>query len=86
MNPIASASMTTAAGVARIVSRDAPPILWPDDWPASELVAWTRARMPAETLPGPGADAAVAPTVPFVQREEMVGATGIEPVTPTMST
>ena len=51
MNPIATASMVTAVGVAREVSTDAPVILWPSNWPAPELVAWTLAHMLAETLP-----------------------------------
>jgi hypothetical protein len=51
LNPIASASMATAVDVAREVSPSAPVILWPADWPAPELVAWTLAEMLAETLP-----------------------------------
>jgi hypothetical protein len=51
MNPIASASMTTAVDVARAVSPESPVILWPEDWPPPELVAWTLAHMLAETLP-----------------------------------
>ena len=51
MNPIAVASMATAVRVAREAASDAPPILWPQDWPAPELVAWTLASMLAETLP-----------------------------------
>ncbi|MCW5770421.1 MAG: hypothetical protein KIT16_02205 [Rhodospirillaceae bacterium] len=54
MNPIANASMSTAVDFAREVAPEAPMILWPDDWPAPELVAWTLAHMLAETLP-PGA-------------------------------
>jgi hypothetical protein len=51
MNPITAASMATAVDVAREADREAPPILWPADWPAPELVAWTLASMLAETLP-----------------------------------
>jgi len=51
LNPVASASMATAVDVAREVSPTAPVILWPADWPAPELVAWTLAEMLAETLP-----------------------------------
>ena len=52
MNPITAASMATAVHVAREAALpDAPPILWPVDWPAPELVAWTLASMLAETLP-----------------------------------
>ncbi len=51
MNPITAASMATAVNVAREAVPDAPPILWPMDWPAPELVAWTLASMLAETLP-----------------------------------
>lgn len=51
MNPIASATMATAVDVAREASPEAPLILWPADWPAPELVAWTLAHMLAETLP-----------------------------------
>jgi len=43
--------MVTAVDVARGASADAPLILWPEDWPAPELVAWTLAHMLAETLP-----------------------------------
>ena len=62
MNPITAASMATAVNVAReATAPDAPPILWPADWPAPELVAWTLASMLAETLPArhdaPRADA-----------------------------
>lgn len=53
MNPLASASMATAVNVAREASSEAPMILWPADWPAPELVAWTLAYMLAETLPVP---------------------------------
>jgi hypothetical protein len=51
MNPITAASMATAIDVAREAVHDAPLILWPKDWPAPELVAWTLASMLAETLP-----------------------------------
>lgn len=51
MNPLASASMATAVDVAREASAEMPLILWPADWPAPELVAWTLAHMLAETLP-----------------------------------
>ncbi len=51
MNPVAAASMATAVDVAREASPEAPLILWPEDWPAPELVAWTLAHMLAETLP-----------------------------------
>lgn len=51
LNPLASASMTTAVDVAREVAPSSPTILWPADWPAPELVAWTLAHMLAETLP-----------------------------------
>ena len=51
LNPIASASMATAVDVAREISPTTPLILWPADWPAPELVAWTLAQMLAETLP-----------------------------------
>jgi hypothetical protein len=44
--------MATAVGVARDAAPEAPVILWPADWPAPELVAWTLAHMLAETLPG----------------------------------
>jgi hypothetical protein len=61
MNPITAASMATAVHVAREAVPDASPILWPADWPAPELVAWTLASMLAETLPArhdaPRADA-----------------------------
>lgn len=52
MNPMTAASMATAVDVAREAVPDAPLILWPQDWPAPELVAWTLASMLAETLPG----------------------------------
>ena len=51
MNPLATASMATAIDVAREAAPEAPMILWPADWPAPELVAWTLAHMLAETLP-----------------------------------
>lgn len=50
MNPMTAASMATAVDVAREAAPDAPLILWPEDWPAPELVAWTLASMLAETL------------------------------------
>jgi hypothetical protein len=53
MNPLATASMATAVDVAREAAPEAPMILWPEDWPAPELVAWTLACMLAETLPAP---------------------------------
>ena len=90
LNPIASASMATAVDVAREVSPTSPIILWPADWPAPELVAWTLAQMLAETLPcSAPANASHAPWAARGRaggKREMVGATGIEPVTPTMST
>ena len=55
MNPLANASMATAVDVAREAAPEAPVILWPDNWPAPELVAWTLAHMLAETLPARGA-------------------------------
>ena len=55
MNPLATASMATAVDVAREAAPEAPVILWPDNWPAPELVAWTLAHMLAETLPARGA-------------------------------
>ena len=51
MNPLTTASMATAVDVAREASTEAPMILWPVDWPAPELVAWTLAHMLAETVP-----------------------------------
>jgi len=51
VNPLASASMATAVDFARYAAPEAPLILWPADWPAPELVAWTLAHMLAETLP-----------------------------------
>lgn len=59
MNPLTSASMATAVDVARDAAADAPLVLWPADWPAPELVAWTLAAMLAETVPaaaGSGGD------------------------------
>jgi hypothetical protein len=47
--------MATAVDVAREAAPEAPVILWPDNWPAPELVAWTLAHMLAETLPARGA-------------------------------
>jgi hypothetical protein len=58
MNPLTTASMATAVDVAREAAAEAPMILWPADWPAPELVAWTLAQMLAETLPAPAGDAA----------------------------
>jgi hypothetical protein len=51
VNPLTSASMAAAVDVAREASSEAPLILWPADWPAPELVAWTLAQMLAETVP-----------------------------------
>ncbi len=65
MNPLTSASMATAVEVAREASPDMPMILWPADWPAPELVAWTLAQMLAETLPAPhGHDRAASSDAP----------------------
>ena len=63
MNPLVTASMATAVDVAREAPAEAPLILWPADWPAPELFAWTLAHMLAETLPAP-ANGTARPAAP----------------------
>lgn len=71
MNPLTNASMAAAVDVAREASSEAPVILWPMDWPAPELVAWTLAHMLAETVPAAAGDRPLAsePAAPTLALE-----------------